>query len=648
MLKNFQKNFPNQTIISKTCVAILISASSPFAFAQVAVNPDSSNENDKVYGANLMVTVRQKVGANVKVIDSNEIKAMQVSSVDQVLSKVSGVHINKSSFNSISSVMIRGAKSSQTLVLIDGVAVNDPMSPERSFDFSKLKTTNIDRIEVLKGSQSTLYGSNAMGGVVQIFTKKGSKPLTSVDLEMGSFHTFESTLSHSGSNDRWQYSFSASADTTDGISAAGKEYNNIEKDGKQNRTFSTNIGFNAASNLRFDATLRYINDKLDYDAHGGYLGDDYYLRQKSQHLVGKLSSTLYTFDDRLISLLSYEISDIKRKNSNDPDSLKPDFERSKFNGKQQTVMLKNTFNFYPKFASVLGLSHTQETGDSSYYSDGKYGPYSSKFDKKSLDSSAIFLDQTLNIGENWFNTLGLRVDDFETYGTKATYRWTSRFQISPAWSLKGSIGTGFKTPTLYQLYAPNFGNINLSPEKSTTYDIGVIWEQSNRSTFETSLFWNDYKDLIDFKNQKYYNVSHARSKGLEVNWDYQLSDTLKTSLAYYYLWAKDLDAQKVLPNRPRHTVSLALDYQATEKLSFHTDYSYYSTAKESVYDDKTFKLKTVDIKSYGLLNISGRYQLNDKVEFRAKINNVLNKSYETSYGYGQAKINGSIGVKIDF
>ncbi len=237
----------------------------------------NSLKYDIVVTATRIETPAKEIASSMTVIKREDLERTKKSTVLEALQEVLGITvIQNGPLGSAASVLLRGANSEHTLVMMDGVELNDPISPSRSYDLAHFSLDNIDRIEILRGPQSTLYGSDALGGVINIITKKGEgKPRFNLSSLGGSYKTFISSAEISGSKDRIHYSLGTSYSRTNGFSAASTFYQgNKEEDGYKNLTFSARFGFHPIDNLDFDIVIRAINTEIDIDNFGGAYGDD--------------------------------------------------------------------------------------------------------------------------------------------------------------------------------------------------------------------------------------------------------------------------------------------------------------------------------------------------------------------------------------
>lgn len=650
-----------------------------------------------IFSANSTNTAASRVGSSVSVFGEREITIAQKDNITELLRNTTGINITESSANSNKGVMIRGASNNHTLVMIDGVMVNDPISSGRGFNFGSLNTADIVKIEVLKGAQSVLYGSDAMGGVVQITTKRGlagQKPSLVLNLEGGSYGFNKQSVGLTGSTDKLNYAVGLSNTQEQGISAAEKKDGNRERDGQSLKTGTFNMSYTPVDWLLFDLNIRHVKGKLDYDNHGGVGGDDPNLWEDSEFSTARLGMTAFLWDEKLESSLSYDQSITKRYNINEADLNSKDSSKAIFKGKTQNWSQKNTLTLHPDFKTIIGINQLEETGETAYYSESFYDDstspsiYENKLPRQKQQTRSIYLDQHLNIGSRWFSTVGIRYDviknkqhnnslDFngksqdeisamvEEYYTKQydqylnsagssttphklrqtafTYRVTSRFNITDFVAIKGSFGTGFKSPTLYQRFEPTYGNLSLESEKSRGYDLGLVITHKQH-TFDVTFFNNSFSNLIEFSSEKskYYNVAKAKTKGFELSLDSQWNEQFSSRLFYTYLDAKNRETQTALLERPRHNFGIVSDFKLNEKNSIYLDANFVSGSDTMDFQNKTNEVPK--LKAYWLVNVAYEYKFNDRLAFTAKVNNILDKHYQTSLGYGQKRINGKVGL----
>ncbi|UCD15061.1 MAG: TonB-dependent receptor [Candidatus Omnitrophota bacterium] len=562
-----------------------------------------------------------EVGSSCTVITAEDIERTGKKTVHEVLRDVAGVSVAQSgSFGATTSVYLRGSNVGHTLVLIDGIDAKDPMQMYGGFfDFAHLTTDNIERIEVIKGHQSPLYGSDAIGGVINIITKKGKgKPKLEIFSEGGSHNTFRESMGISGGTEKTDYSFSVSRLDSDGIS---KAVDGAEEDGYQNTTISSKIGYKISDNSELNLTARFTDAETDAD--DGSYNDDINHTTWWKNFVGKFS-----FKQAPTSLwdhkLSFSYSGTRRKYKNGPDSV--DTTENTHNWyKGEAKKFEWQHNVYPVDWDTLtcGFEYEDERG----FKDGRRA--TDRFDRKKVNNKGYYLQNQFKLWESLYLTPGLRIDDHELSGTETTYKISNLYLISQTGTrLKANWGTGFKAPSVYQLYS-NLGDLNLKPEKSKGYDFGI--EQNffnNNLSLGAAYFHNDFKNLISYNSStsKYENINKAKTKGVELEFSFKPIETLKIGSNYTYTKTKNKDTGKKLTRRPQNQIGFNINWAYSQKGNLNLGTSYTGHRWNN-------SANTRKIKHYVKMDISTSYNLSDNIQIFGRIENVFDRKYQEVLGY---------------
>jgi vitamin B12 transporter len=605
-----------------------------------------------VVTATRIETASREVGSSITVITNQQIDESQNTTVLEVLRTVPSLDVIRSGGpGGQTSVFIRGAQSEHTLVLIDGVEMNDPITPGRSYDFASLATDNIERIEIIRGPQSILYGSDAIGGVINIITKRGKgTPHGFMSAEGGSFNTFTEKAGVSGANQWANYSLGIYHWATDGISAASEKDGNHEKDGYENTSISTKLGVTPAENFDADFILRYINAKADIDNFGGVGGDDPNNKADLEQLFFRTQARLSLFNDLWEQELGFSLTDLDREYRNGTDADHPsDLDRGSYDGKILKFDWQHNLYLHETNTLTLGIENEEEKGKSKYYSESAWGPYTSRFTEKIAQTNGYYLQDQIKLWDSWFTTLGVRLDDHSRFGLETTYRITSAYLLQQTGTkLKGSSGTGFKAPTLYQLYS-QYGEKNLNPEESTGWDIGV--EQSlfdKKLTLGVAYFSNEFDELIEFESgtSKYINVAEAETKGVEVFVSVRPNDDLTFQASYTYTDTENKETGEDLLRRARNKLGLNVNYQFTDKGNVNLSLVYIGKRDDNDYS--TWPATQVELDTYVLANLAASYDITRNIQVFGRVENFLDEDYEEVKGFGTPELSAFAGCKLSF
>ncbi len=626
-----------------------------FIWAQ-DIDPDTLKSyelSDIVITATRTATPLFEVASSISIIDSAEIANSHKTNIYDLLRDQYGVSITQQGApGSITQVYIRGADPSQTQILIDGINMNMANDPANTYDFADLSADNIERIEILRGPQ-TLYGSNAMAGVINIITKKGSsKGDLYLNTEGGSYNTYKGLLGFMGSFNRFNYSATVSKFKSNGFSSASTDYGNTEKDGTDNYTVSTRFGYDITKNFNLNLFGRFTKANTDLDQHGGYYGDDptykYHLEEGAYRLEGNLKLLDGKLDQK------FGISFTKNLRSYDFDStlFNPASSRSNYDGR--IIKLEWQNNYETQYNNItLGIETFKESAISDYYYNDSFGPYESQFPEKSARTTGIYAEDQIKLNGNFFSSVGIRYDNHDRFGSVITYKIAPAYIIwNTGTKIKATFGTGFKAPSLFYLYDPAYGNPDLSPERSKGWDAGV--EQylfSYKATVGLNYFQNTFTDLFGFdQNFKTINVDKSETKGIELYLDIKLTNNLNLHANYTYTDSKDLSPGSVDENMPilripGNKASINVNYNLSEKLSFNSDVSMVGQRDDKNFS--TYPATRVTLKSYTLINISTSYKISNIIQFYGRIINMLDADYEEVYGYGTAGRSGYLGMRLN-
>jgi vitamin B12 transporter len=296
---------------------------------------------------------------------------------------------------------------------------------------------------------------------------------------------------------------------------------------------------------------------------------------------------------------------------------------------------------------VFGLESEREEAESFYYSESSFGPYEEIFQLQTARTTGLFVQDRINPAEAVSVTVGMRLDDHDRFGTEAT--WRTAFSFRPGESgtrIKGSYGTGFKAPSLFQLYS-SYGNENLEPEENTGWDVGIEQKLSDgKIVIEATWFRNDFENLVQFDNGSftYQNLLRAETGGIEVSLSVDPVRRLGFQAGYTRTATEDLSTGEELLRRPNDKISLVADCRVTEKLGLYLDLTRVGTRKDL--DFSTFPATRVELPGYTLMNLAGSWQVHRQVRINARIENLLNQEYQEVLGYGTPGFGGYLGFKL--
>ena len=597
-----------------------------------------------------------RTGSSIGVIKGETLATSNPGSLVDVLRTVPGVDVSESGGpGSTTNIRLRGANTGQTLVMIDGIRVNDPTAASGDFDFAMFTPSAIERIEVLKGPQSALYGSDAMGGVVNIITKKGTGPAQfNVRTEGGGYATAVANGSVTGSSGPWSYAVTGGGQHSNGFSRFGyrippleARFGPLERDGFDRVGGSARFGYDAGEGVRLETGMLSSFTRSAYDQSTGTFPDtpssatrllqQIWGRASVDTFGGVLTHSLNVFDthiDRSFNDVTYRINKLPQNTT----SIISDFVGNSTGAEYQGNLKLGSFG-----SLIAGTRTQHETANTSSTNLlPNPGPRTALLGKVQ-DTNSVFALWQLPIGERLNITLGGRVDDVVDVARFETWRATAAYAIAETGTkFHTSAGTGAKAPTLFQLYDPANGSPGLKPEQSFGYDAGIDQSLFNgRVIASVTGFSNDFSNLINFVSSTptanpcrgiqtgcYVNVARAETSGLEVGTTIDvLPGLVKFNAAYTYLHAIDLATGLVLARRPKNLARFTLTITPTDRWLIEprvlTVSKRFSSAGQ-----------TSQVDAYTRVDLYTEYKIDKNWKVFARGENILNEHYQEVFNFG--------------
>ena len=593
--------------------------------------------SDVLVTATKYPTEVQNISSSYSIIGKEQIKQTNSPSVLQLLRDVQGISIaQQGGIGKLNSLFMRGANANHTLVLIDGVEVNDPSSPSNAFDLSNLQTNNIERIEIVRGPQSTLYGSDALAGIINIFTEKGGS-INKLQLrtEGGSNSYYKGSGNFSGSFDLFSYSINFSKLSTEGISSANEIYGNKETDGYKNSSFSSSLTADLISNLKLSLNYRYTDASADLD-QGSQFGDDPNYTYDTEENIFNTALNWNLFNDKWQQKFVGSVLRRISKSTNKPDEINTGSSTNLANATRTKFEWLNNLTFIPYNVVTVGLETELEKASTEYKSESEWGPFESIFPTQEMRTNSFYLQNQLILDGGFSAIAGIRYDDNEKFGGESTYKiGASYFYNNTRTKIKANYGTGFKAPSLFYLFDPAFGNPNLKPEETEGWDIG--FEQyffGNNISFGATYFSNDFENLFGYdENYVTINIDRAKTKGVETYLTYS-SDIFYAHFTYTYTDALDLSGgqETKLIRRPADKITLSISYNPFEELNINSSIRFVGDREDD--DFSTSPTSRVTLSNFTIVDLTANYKLLSNLKLFGRVENLFDTDYEEVLYYG--------------
>jgi len=552
-----------------------------------------------------------KVSSSVVVFTTEDIENSRAQTLAGLLKRVPGLYVRENSaFGKTTNFYIRGAKTSYTRVIVDGIKVNDPTTTEGEFNFSSFTLENIERIEIIKGSQGVLYGPDAIAGVLKITTKKGTKDTkASVRAGLGSYDNKLFLGTVSGKSSIFDYSFGIDTQKVEGISSFNeKRTTNADADGHEHVNANLNLGLDLNKLGSVRALVRRSYSSSEFDSTGVDVADAF--NRVTQSLFALNYSNDF-FDKNLETSFKVGVADVDRETFG--------VFTATYEGKTHTLESSNTLKISKNDDAFFGVRYE--------HNEMKSSAFANKDEARSNESKGIFLGNYFELGE-LFSDQGVSYDDFGRYGDEVTYRLGGGYKFSTNTILKSSYATGFKAPVLDQINASFYGNADLQAFKSKNYEVSLIqnWKMIEA---QATYFSTDIENEIayDTTKFKYFNVAETKLYGWEFSLSSVVGESLRVDLGAEFIRTQQVvgaNAGAYLSERPRQKYSAGFEYFLSDNLTLNTDYLYIGTRNDS----------SGRLPSFYLVDLGLDYKLNSNFDISLQINNVLDKEYEQIRTFG--------------
>lgn len=597
-----------------------------------------------VITATRVPTPQLELASSITVVTAEQIEARQERTFADVLGDIPGLNVVQTGGpGGATSVFMRGTNSNHTKVLIDGIDVSDPSNSTGAFDFGQLLTQDIERVEVLRGPQSGLYGSDAIGGVINIITKRGSGPLEFTGLlEGGSFDTFNQAAGISGSADAFHYAANlthyhagATPVTPLDLLPPAEQRNDDYYD---NFGVSTKLGYGLTPDFDLGLVARYTSidlrttgDTFDPLTFASFPAAEQ-TSAKTDEYFARLSAHLVSFGGVFEQTLGFAYTRARSS------TLQPQTPEALNTGDRKKLDWQGNLKLASTETLVLGAE---------YERDGISEPIAAD-----VHISSGYAELQSQLGENFFSALNVRYDDNSRFGNKVTYRFAPAYVIAgSATKLKASVGTGFKAPTLSELFQDFppffFANPNLKAETSTGWDAGIEQGFANETLrLGVTYFYNRIKNLITTDPvtfSTYANVGRASTDGIESFIAYQPLKALTLRLDYTYTQATDDVAHEELLRRPMHRGSFNASWQPTN--AWRVDVTVLAVGGW-IDGSRDFSVPRLDAPGYTTVNLAVTYDLTRHLALFGRIDNLLDRHYENPVGFLQPSLGAFAGIKV--
>jgi vitamin B12 transporter len=599
---------------------------------------------------------KEKSGKVIVKITADELAKKPGQSIASILSTVVGVEINgnQSSGGKNLGTYIRGGRNHQTLIIIDGVPVTDASGVNLEYDLRYISAEQVESIEVMKGAASTLYGSGAATGVINITLKKASKKnLTgNTYFSLGTQTTadevnyrpqdFNQGVSLNGTIGKINYLAMFNSVETKGISEA--QGIDFETDQFSKIAALMKIGFKPNTKFSFDLFTNFDKIKNNYDGfYDNFTSADTPLNvAKTQQFRFGFSPKYKYKNGELVLNSGFSINE---RNYTSLNTWSNSIDNSSYISKSVSIDAFNKYNFSNQFFLILG----------------------SQFQFNEMDSQAEFIAKQ-NAKFNWFDTyvtavynsdFGLNINAGARYDKHSIYNNYSVYNINPSYSISNidlkliaSYSTAYITPSLYQLFSP-YGNLALTPEKNNTIELGFEKDLLNKKIqFNTVCFYREennsigfYTDPVTFASNYVNSDGSYNAKGIESMVSYVATNNLKFKANYTFTEVEEPLKRLI----PKHKANVSIDYDYSDKATFNLSYQYVDSRKDVFFDGGTYQTVPIQLDSYQLLNAMSNFKIiKNRFNFFASVNNILNANFTENIGYSTRGRNFKIGINIIF
>lgn len=646
----------NKTIL--LCTAALLSCAASAAAAETAL------VGELVVTANRVPRPVDTVGGQITLLDKAAIDAAQTPVLSELLARTPGVTVTRNGgVGSVSAVRIRGAETDQTVVLVDGVKLNDPASVGGGYNFGNLLVGDIDRIEILRGPQSVLWGSQAIGGVVNVINAEATEPFEGdLDAEVGSRHTAWLRAGIGGKTERATWRLAASHYTTDGFSAFSPARGGEENDGFRQTGVSGKAKVAVTSSLSLDLRAVYAKSRIAFDGFPAplYAFADTGEYGEREEFVGYGGLNLALLDGRFNSRLGYAYTDTDTDNYDPAQAVTTKtFDAAGTNARWE---YQGTFAVNDAWNLVFGMETERSTIRSA--APSAFAPNPAPLDR-SADLDSAYVQVQGELVDGLTVTAGLRQDDHSTFGDSTVGQASIAYAFNnDATVLRASWGQGFKAPTLYQLYS-EYGNLTLSPEESDSWDVGVEHTLLDGALWLSAVYFDrETANQVDFfsctatnasplcfgtnglsRFGYYANTASTEGHGVELQAKVKLE---RLTVAANYTWtdtentsAGNPNRGKSLVRRPDDTAYAEVSYVWPADLTTSVSVRYVGDSFEDA-------ANTQRLKAYTLVDLRASYPVNERLEVYGRVENLGDERYETARDYGSVGRTAAVGLRAKF